>query len=98
MFKNMFKKKEVEASPLPAVSPETIKGEGQIEDSVARFINFYSALEAIALGRKVTKEEWGNKDEYGFLEDEKLCIKLKEGERYWILSLGDITGEDYIVL
>ena len=52
----------------------------------------------IADGKKVTKKEWDNKEEYGFIKDEKLCIRLKGEEHTWIISLGDMTGEDYIVL
>ena len=94
----MFKKEEVGSSPLPVASPEII--EGQIEDDEENLFNFYEAIKwlAITTGGKVTKKEWGSKDEYGFLKDEKLCIKLKEGERYWVVSLADIMGEDYLIL
>lgn len=93
----MFKKEEVGSSPLPAASPEII--EGKIEESGEEILmDFYLALREIADGKKVTKKEWNNEEEYGFMNDEKLCIRLKGEDHHWIISLGDMAGEDYIVL
>ena len=80
------------SAPIPNSSPLPI------EEKIEGQLDIYSALKEIAKGKKVTKEEWGSKEEYGFLEDEKLCINLKDGKHSWILSLADLIGEDYIVL
>jgi len=62
-------------------------------------MSFNEALEAIKNGKKVTKEEWDSEETYGHLQDEHLRLHKPDGKSYhWILSVGDLEGEDYYVI
>jgi len=62
-------------------------------------ITFAKALDQILIGKKVTKGEWNNPEIYGFLQENLLCLHKEDGANYnWIISQGDISGEDYVVL
>jgi hypothetical protein len=60
--------------------------------------SFYLALADIAAGKKVTKTEWDNKEEYGFMNSEILSIHRNGKDHGWLVSLADISGEDYYAL
>lgn len=75
------------ASPLPP------------EDDAAKTIDFYTAIKEMALGKRVTKLEWGNKNSYCLLSDGLLKIKLHDKDlQDWIICDGDIAGLDWVVL
>ena len=59
--------------------------------------NFKTALDKILEGKKITKLEWKNKD-YGFMKSEILHINRDGRDNQWILSEGDLTGEDFVVV
>ena len=62
-------------------------------------LDFYEALKAIMTGKSVTKVEWGNRNIYGILKDTHLMLHKSDNRYYdWILSDGDIYGEDFIIL
>jgi len=52
----------------------------------------------IVAGKKVTKLEWDNKEEYGFMKDEILSIHRNGKDHGWLVSLADISGEDWYAL
>jgi len=83
------KQNETGFSPLPQINKN---------NTDKKVIDFLSAMKEIIKGKKITKEEWIDKNIYGFLKDEKLMINLKNGEHYWVLSLADIQSEDYYVI
>lgn len=65
----------------------------------AKVYNFYDALKIVMGGSRISKLEWNNTDEYGVLGDGHLRLHKPDGKQYnWILSDGDILGEDYIVV
>lgn len=70
----------------------------QIKKTQLKTLNFYEALKCIAQGQKVTKLEWKNKEIYGCMKDEKLVINYTDGLHPWIISTGDLAGNDYLVL
>lgn len=76
-------------SPAPA----------QISDApVTRLLNFYDALREVTKGRYITKVEWKNNAIYGFL-DGVLQIHTETGrDDNWLISDGDLLGEDWMVL
>jgi hypothetical protein len=81
---------EQTASPLPNKVKVTIEPQA---------LNFAQALDAILEGKKVTKEDWNNEKVYGFMEGNEVWIKLEDGKDHtWIISRGDIEGEDYFVI
>ena len=63
-------------------------------------LNFANAIKMLADGKKVKRIEWGETKEYLVMQDEKLMIyKPDDGKlHYLVVSLGDIKGEDWIVL
>lgn len=62
-------------------------------------MDFYDALKEIMKGKSVTKLEWGNRNVYGILKDGHLMLRKTDNRYYdWILSDGDIYGEDFISL
>lgn len=61
-------------------------------------MNFTEALNKICDGQKVTRKEWDNKEEYGFLHEDRLRIHIKGKIHDWIVSYGDLLGEDWEVV
>ena len=62
-------------------------------------MDFTEAIKQIIDGKKVHKLEWENKEYYGFLNGEILSLHKPDGKNYkWIISIGDLSGIDYIVL
>ena len=58
------------------------------------------ALEATLMDKRVTKEEWSDPETYGFLKGGVLTLhKSEDGKDHnWMISDGDIKGEDWIIL
>ena len=70
-----------------------------IEPIIPKEFDFPTAIEMIADGLKVTKVEWGDQEIYGLLKDGVLQLRKKDGKFYqWILSEGDLAGQDYIAV
>lgn len=62
-------------------------------------VDFYEALKEIMKGKSVTKLEWGNRNIYGILKDGHIMLHKADNRYYdWILTDGDVYGEDFIVL
>jgi hypothetical protein len=62
-------------------------------------MDFPSAIARIIAGDKITKIEWNNPEYYGVLEGGFLMLHKPDGKLYqWIVSDGDIMGEDWIVI
>lgn len=65
-------------------------------------LDFPSAMKEIIEGKKVTKLEWEDENAYGILRDGFLMLYKKNEQDYkdyqWIISDGDLKGEDYIVI
>mgnify|MGYP001476067088 CR=1 FL=1 len=86
-----IKNEEVAQSPTPVIEGEVIKDK-------AGWMDFGKAMEFISEGKKVTKAEWGN-EYYGHLRDSFLMLRKPDGKDYkWILTDGDLAGEDYMLL
>ena len=60
-------------------------------------LNFPSAMAAIALGKRITKEEWENAD-YCTLRDGWLMINREGVWHRWVINDGDLMGEDWFVI
>jgi hypothetical protein len=60
--------------------------------------NFLGAILDINAGHKVTKVEWDNKEEYGFMKDEIVSIHRNGKDHGWLISKADIEGEDWFRL
>jgi len=75
----------ISKSPLPAV-----------ENRIT--LNFPNAIQAIIDGGRVTRVEWDDANEYGFLKDGFLSISTRGSIHRWLVSDGDMLAEDWFVL
>ena len=73
-------------SPVP--TPKTSK---QIS------MSFGDAIGEVVNKKKITRVEWNDPEEYGFLKDEFLCIHTKGKDHRWIVSEADMISTDWIV-
>lgn len=62
-------------------------------------LSFTQAIEEVLKGKSITKLEWDDKQFYGVLENEHLKLYKPDGKSYdWIISEGDMRGDDWVVL
>ena len=65
-------------------------------------IDFPAAMQAVIDGKKITKLEWGNEKEYGWLHDGFLKIhhagQPDDKHDRWIISDGDLLGHDWVII
>lgn len=60
---------------------------------------FFEVLKYTLKEKKIHKLEWKDKEYYGHLVNGKLCLHKPDGKDYqWIISDGDMSGEDWITL
>lgn len=76
---------EGDFTPLPRKQGESIT------------MNFSDAIQAIIAGKKVARVSWGN-DDYGFLHNEWLSINRDGKLHTWLVSQGDMEGNDWFIL
>lgn len=69
------------------------------------FVDFYTALQAVAEGRRITRMEWQDSNVYGFLKDKETIriMTFNEAtdsyeEHTWLLSYSDLFAEDWVIL
>ena len=68
-----------------------------LNESKPMTMSFFDAMKKIHEGKRVTRIEWANAD-YGFLKDEWLSI-YRDGKVFvWKVSLGDMDGNDWIIV
>lgn len=62
-------------------------------------MGFGEALVEVLTGKSITKLEWGNRNIFGILKDEHLMLHKSDNRYYdWILSEGDLRGDDWVCL
>lgn len=62
-------------------------------------LSFAEALQEVMTGKSITKLEWENRNIFGILKDEHLMLHKSDNRYYdWILSEGDLRGDDWVVL
>jgi len=90
------KNEEITSSPLPF----KINTEKDIIDiTPTEEMNFPDAIREVINGKKIFRLEWLDKGFYGFLNGETLSLHKPDGASYkWIISSGDLTAEDWIVI
>lgn len=59
-------------------------------------MNFGEAMEAVELGKKVTRLEWPD-GEFGFLQDDFLVIN-RNGIHRWLVTGGDLGAIDWVIV
>lgn len=83
----------------PAMSP-TQNDEGPKQE----MMTFSKAMEQVRQGQKVRRSEWEDKKIYASMKDGRLKLHtIKEGQKEygfheWVISDGDINGEDYLIV
>jgi len=94
-IKAMEQTKENEDNQSSTLSPQkVIKIEGEIKT-----MDFPEAIRAVIEGKKITKLEWNDEEIYGVLNDNILMLHKKDRIMYkWMLSDGDLFGEDWVVV
>lgn len=66
---------------------------------VIKRYSFYDALEELAAGAKITKLEWENVDIYGVMMDGRVKLHKEDNKFYeWIITDGDMAGDDWVVI
>jgi len=86
--KNKNNMKKNMFSPLP-------KNE---KNKIVTDLAFPAAMQAIINGRKVRREEWGDKEEYCLLRENFLMIHRNGKFHAWIVSEGDLMAIDWVVV
>jgi len=62
-------------------------------------MTFGKAIMEVLDGGRIHKLEWEDKEYYGFLDNAVLTIHKPDGKVFvWMVSEGDIVGNDWIVL
>lgn len=63
------------------------------------YMTFCDALIQVAIGKRITKEEWGNEEYFGQLKDGFLMLHKPDGKFYqWIISEGDLIGTNWHIV
>jgi hypothetical protein len=66
---------------------------------IIKNMKFCEAINEVLLGKKVTKIEWGDPEYYLELMNDKLVLHKPDGKYYdLIVSYGDMTGDDYMLV
>lgn len=60
--------------------------------------NFASAMITIINGKKIRRLEWTDQEEYGLLKDNFLMIHRDNKFHQWIVSDGDLSAIDWVIL
>lgn len=61
--------------------------------------SFYTALRRMAAGERVTKLEWIDPEYWAQLLEGQLVLHKPDGVFYpWIISEGDLSGQDWMVI
>lgn len=63
-----------------------------------KLFSFAQCVEFLIDNRKITKKEWDNLEIYGVLIGSELRLHKDGVFHQWILSYGDLSGDDFIVL
>ena len=61
-------------------------------------MTFPSAIKEIINGKQVSKLEWKDKQIFGELKDGRLKLNKFGCLHDWIISEGDLLGEDWVVI
>ena len=70
-----------------------------IKKGTYKEMTFPEAMKEVIGGKKIHKKEWEDKEYYGFLNGDILSLHKPDGKNYqWIISDGDLYGDDYIIL
>jgi len=61
-------------------------------------LDFFEALRAVMNGERITRLEWENEANYGWLDGGRLRIMLDDGKHEWLITDGDMLAMDWYVI
>ena len=61
-------------------------------------MSFGDAMGEILNKKKITRVEWNDSQEYGFLKDEILSVHTKGKDHRWLVSEADMIAIDWVVI
>jgi hypothetical protein len=85
---------EIKEAEVVATSPLPKKIEVKDETPM---LTFPQAMEAVIEGKRVTKKEWDDVNNYAELKEGYLIIHTDK-DHQWLVSQGDMEGKDYIII
>ena len=84
---------------MESASPSKRPQKDTPKEETSAPMNFSSAINMVVNGKKISKLEWNNREEYGVLKDGFLMLHKPDDQFYkWIISEGDLMGTDWIVI
>lgn len=63
-----------------------------------QLLDFFSALQLVNDGRRITRVAWNNEEVYGILRNDTLSLHKVDGMFPWIVSIGDMEAKDWYAL
>ena len=83
------------------MEPQIIEGEMLTPmpkiQSKAQTMDFPDAMKEVIKGNKVRRISWETQGDHGLIKDEWLSIYTKEKYHTWLVSEGDMEGQDWVV-
>jgi len=90
------------AIPMTPLSEETVfafNSTGIKKAAIVYYSDFAGIIQSIIEGKRVHKLEWKDRRYYGIMVDGRLMFHKPDGKFYaWVVSDGDLLGQDWIVL
>jgi hypothetical protein len=74
---------------MPSPIPEKLSQAG---------MSFDEALSFVLEGRKITRLSWQDPETYGLLNGETLSIMIQGKLNNWIVVVGDIEANDWVIV
>lgn len=92
----------MDKSPLPNVTKiEDVTPVSPVKviiNDKKELLTFHQIIDLLLDGKKVTRVEWKNEQIYGELRDNTLQLNKMGKVHAWIVSDGDMMGEDWYVI
>lgn len=70
----------------------------KVPEKITENLTFIDALSEIMAGKSITKKEWNDRKVYGILQHGRLTLHRDDIDHDWILTDGDLFGDDFYVL
>lgn len=90
----------MESNPTESAPTSPVKT--QTPTPTKTLMTFPEAIKEIIKGKRISKVDWNDTAYFGVLKDDRLKLhKPNEADDIlhdWILSTGDLTGEDFFTL
>jgi hypothetical protein len=87
-----------ENNQIPNTSPLPPQEDNVIIEQPQQRMDFFVALKELYLGKRITKLEWGTTEIYGLLTDDAVKLYWKGELKDWIITYGDMSGQDWVIL